>query len=86
MKEFNKGIESGSVSETAGIINGQSVIVSILPKAAIEPTESKSVSFEKNGEVFNVYLMYKTNFTQYSEDKQRLDTFNQILSTFQFTE
>ncbi|MFH1245566.1 MAG: MliC family protein, partial [Candidatus Omnitrophota bacterium] len=84
VKEFNSGVESGSVSETATTVNGQAVIVSILPKAATEPIETKSVSFEKDGKVFNMYLMYKTNFTQYPEDEQRLTVFNQMLSTFKF--
>jgi hypothetical protein len=86
VKEFNLGIESGSISETATTINGQNVIINILPKASTEPTETKSVSFEKNGKVFNMYLTYKTNFTQYPEDKQRLDIFNQMLSTFKFAD
>jgi len=84
VKEFNRAVEAGSVSETETTINEESVVISILPKAAIEPTEVKNVSFEKNGEVFNVYLMYKTDFTKYPEDKQRLDIFNQMLSTFRF--
>jgi membrane-bound inhibitor of C-type lysozyme len=82
IKEFNKGIEAGSTSETAATINGQSVITSILPKAAMEPTEVKSVGFEIGGEVFSAYLMYKTNFDQHPEDEQRLTIFNQMLATF----
>jgi len=86
VKEFNLGVESGSISETEATINGQVVIISILPKAATEPTEIKSVSFEKDGKVFNMYLMYKTDFTKYPEDEQRLTIFNQMLSTFKFIE
>ncbi|MFA6354358.1 MAG: hypothetical protein WCX12_01585 [Candidatus Paceibacterota bacterium] len=84
VKKFNKGIEAGSISETAAIINKQSVVISILPKAAVEPIEVKSVSFEIGGKVFNAYLMYKTNFTKYQEDKQRLAIFNQLIITFKF--
>ena len=84
VKEFNKGIEEGSISEKVAIISGQSIVISILPKAATEPTEAKSVSFERNGEVFNIYLMYKTNFVQHPEDEQRLNIFNQMLFTFKF--
>jgi len=86
VKEFNLGLEAGSISETETIINGQIAIISILPKASTEPTEVKSVSFEKDGKIFNMYLMYKTNFTQYPEDEQRLTIFNQIISTFKFVE
>jgi len=86
VKEFNLGVESGSTSETETTINGQTAIISILPKAAMEPMEGKSVSFEKDGKVFSMYLTYKTNFTQYPEDKQRLTIFNQMLSTFRFIE
>lgn len=84
VKKFNKGIEAGSISETTVIINEQNAVISILPKAATEPTEVKSVSFEVDGKVFNVYLMYKTNFVRYEEDGQRLAIFNQILTTFKF--
>ncbi|MFA5386266.1 MAG: hypothetical protein WC297_01120 [Candidatus Paceibacterota bacterium] len=84
VRTFNLGVEGGSASETEATINGQTVIISILPKAATEPTEAKSVSFENNGKVFNMYLMYKTNFIQYPEDGQRLNIFNQMLSTFNF--
>ena len=86
VKEFNSGVESDSISETETTINGQTVIISTLPKASIEPTETKSVSFEKDSKAFNMYLMYKTNFTQYPEDQQRLTIFNQMLSTFKFIE
>lgn len=86
IKEFNEGVEAGSTSETAATINGQSVIVSILPKASMVPTETKSVSFEKDGEVFSIYLMYKTDFVQHPEDEQKLAIFNQMLSTFKFLE
>jgi len=86
VKEFNLGVEAGSISETETTINGQIAIISILPKASTEPTEVKSVSFEKDGKIFNMYLMYKTNFTQYPEDEQRLTIFNQIISTFKFVE
>ncbi|MDD5547751.1 MAG: Ser-Thr-rich GPI-anchored membrane family protein [Candidatus Pacebacteria bacterium] len=82
VKEFNSRVESGSVSETEAEINEQNAVISILPKASMEPTEIKSVSFEKNGRVFNMYLMYKTDFAKYPEDKQRLDAFNKIISTF----
>jgi hypothetical protein len=84
VKDLNSVVEAGSTSETATTINGQAVVISIMPKASTEPTETKSVSFEKDGKVFNMYLMYKTNFTQYPEDKQRLIIFNQMLSTFRF--
>jgi len=84
IKKFNSGVEGGSTSESETTINGQTVVISILPKASIEPTEVKSVSFEKGGKVFNVYLMYKTNFDQYPEDEQRLNIFNQMLLTFSF--
>lgn len=86
VKSFNSGVEGDSVSETETIINGQTAIVSILPKASTEPTEVKSVSFEKDGKVFNMYLMYKTNLTQYPDDEKRLDIFNQMISTFKFIE
>ncbi|MDD5430828.1 MAG: Ser-Thr-rich GPI-anchored membrane family protein [Candidatus Pacebacteria bacterium] len=82
VKEFNSGVESGSVSETETTINGQNAIVSTLPKASMESTETKSVSFEKGGRVFNMYLMYKTDFVKYPEDEQRLAIFNQMISTF----
>jgi hypothetical protein len=85
IKEFNSGIEGGSITETETLINNKNVIVSILPKASIEPIEIKSVSFEKDGKVFNMYLIYKTDFAQYPEDKDRLNTFNHMLSTFDFT-
>jgi len=82
VKEFNSGVESGSTSETSVIINGQSVIISILPKSSMtEKTESKSVSFEKDGEVFNMYLTYEDDL----ESEQRLAIFDQMLSTFKFT-
>jgi len=84
IKQFNSGVESGSVSEIETKINGQNVVISILPKASREPTETKSVGFEKDGKVLNMYLMYKTDFVNYPEGKQRLDIFNQMLSTFKF--
>lgn len=86
VKEFNKGVESGSVLETEETINGQNAIISILSKAALEPTQVKSVSFEKDGQVFNVYLVYKTDSTKYPEEEQILSVFDQILSTFQFAD
>ena len=82
VKKMNLGIEGGSVSETETVINNQSAVISFLPKASIEPTEIESVSFEKDGKVFNIYLEYKTNFTLYRDDEKRLDIFNKILSTF----
>lgn len=84
VRQFNLGIEGGSVSETETTINNRKAVVSILPKAALEPIEVKSVSFENNGKVFNMYLVYKTDFTQHPQDRQRLDTFNQMLLTFDF--
>jgi hypothetical protein len=86
VKEFNKGLESGSISETEATVSGRVIVISILPKAATEPTETKSVSFEKDGKVFNMYLMYKTDFTKYPDDEKRLTIFNQMLSTFKFIE
>jgi hypothetical protein len=86
INEFNKGIESGSVSETETVINGNNAVISILPKASLaEPRETKSVSFEKDNKVFNTYLMYKTDLIKYPEDGQNLAIFDQILSTFKFT-
>jgi len=82
IKEFNKGIEAGSTSETTAIINEQDVVISILPKASMEPTQAKNFSFEIDSKVFGMYLMYKTNFDQYPEDEQRLNTFNQMIATF----
>ncbi len=86
VKKFNEGVESGSVSETETAINGNNVVISVLPKASlVDPMEAKSVSFADNNEVFNVYLMYKTNFDKYPEDRQNLAIFDQILSTLKFT-
>ena len=85
VKKFNEGVESGSISETETIINGNDAVISILPKASlVDSMETKSVSFEKGDEVFNAYLTYKTNFDKYPEDKQNLTAFDQILSTFKF--
>lgn len=84
-KEFNKNVEAGSISETETVIGGNNAVISILPKASLAgPTETKSVDFEKNGRVFNVYLMYKTDFVKYPEAKEELVAFDQILSTFKF--
>ena len=85
VNDFNSKVEgySGSESEYASI-NGD-VVISTLVKASLEPTRVKIVSFEKNGNVFNMYLVYKTNFTQYPEDEQRLNVFNQMVFTFKST-
>jgi len=84
VKELNKGIEAGSISETEAVINGKKVIISILPKMG--SAETKVVSFKKGGEVFNVYLMYYSDFAEHPESKQMLSIFNQLLSTFEFSE
>jgi len=87
IKESNEGIESGSISETETVINGNNVVISILPKASLVASEEgKNVSFVKNGKIFGVGVLYKTDFVKYPEDKQRLTIFNQILSTFKFIE
>lgn len=86
VKKFNAGVEAGATSETEITINGKTAIVSILSKASLESTETKSVSFENKGKVFAMYFMYKTDFAKYPEDKQRLAIFDQILSTFRFLE
>ncbi|MEY4731453.1 MAG: hypothetical protein RL681_399 [Candidatus Parcubacteria bacterium] len=85
VKEFNAGVEAGSVSETETTEYGRTAIVSILPKASMEPTEIKSVSFEVGGNVFAMYLMYKTDFAKNPEDEQRLAVFDQMLSTLEFS-
>lgn len=85
VKENNLNIESGSTSETETVINGQTAIVSILPKAGTGNMESKMVSFERNQQVYNVSLIYRTNFSKYPADKIMLDNFNLMLSTFKFT-
>lgn len=85
VKNFNQDIESGSDSETEIIINGQTAIVSILPKAG-DGTEIKNVSFENKTNVFNISLLYHANLAKYPADKAMLDTFDKLLTTFKFTE
>lgn len=78
VKNFNKNIESGSTSEIEAVINGKQVVISILPKAGIDKSEAKVVSFENNGEVFNVYLVYG------EKEQNEIYIFNQMLATFKF--
>ncbi len=75
IREFNKNIESGAISETETVINGQKVIVSILPKAGVSWV-TKSVAFLYSDKVFNVYL------TDYTDKDSTL--FDKVLSTFTF--
>jgi hypothetical protein len=82
--EFNKGVESGALSESTSTVNGQNMVISILPHAGIPQTESKSVAFENNNQVFNVYINYHSEIENYPEDKTNLDMFSKILSTFKF--
>lgn len=82
VKEFNAGIEQGSVSETEALINNQKVIVSILPKAGMNQSETKSVAFQNFNDVVDVFIMYGTESNDRSET---LKIFDQILSTFKFT-
>jgi hypothetical protein len=84
ISEFNKGVESGSLSETESTINEQRVIISIMPHAGMPPTETKSVAFSNNGKVFNVYIRYHSETTKYPEDKTNLTAFDHLLSTFKF--
>ena len=87
VKEFNSNIGVGSISETEEFINGYNVIVSIIPGTNIYALqETKSVSFENNCEVFSLYLRYYTDFAEYPEHKHMLDLFDQVVSTFKFTE
>lgn len=83
VKNFNQDIESGSTSETETDINGQAAIISILPKAG-EGMEIKNVSFENNTNVFNISLLYHSDFVKFPADKAMLDTFDKLLSTFKF--
>lgn len=88
IEEFNQGVGGGSSSETPSTVNGQGVVISIMPIPSLEEdgrTESKAVAFSNNGKVFEVYLNYYTDFTKHPADKINLDNFNQLLSTFKFT-
>ena len=84
VKKFNAGVGSGSTSETPQTINGKNAIVSILPLPGLPPSEAKSAAFANSaGQVFNVYLDYVAS----SPGKDHLlSDFNQLLSTFQFTQ
>lgn len=84
VKNFNQDIESGSDSETETVINGQNAVVSILSKAGEGNMEIKNVSFENNNNVFNISLLYHSDFAKYPADKAMLDTFNKLLTTFKF--
>ncbi len=84
VKIFNQDIESGSVSETETVINGQPAIISILPKAGEGNMEIKNVSFQNNMNVFNISLLYHSDFAKFPADKAMMDTFNKFLSTFKF--
>jgi hypothetical protein len=78
IREYNMGLESGSTSETEATINGQSVIVSILPGPS--DRETKSVAFLNRVQVFNVYLGYRP-----AEKDGLAAGFDQILNSFQFS-
>ena len=77
----------GSDSEIEEFINGYNVIVNITPSAHIYiMRETKSVYFENNHEVVSLFFAYNVNFGKYPEHKHALDLFNQVVSTFKFTE
>ena len=85
VKKFNAGIESGSKSEVETTVGGNSVIVSLLSRASTEaPSEVKSVSFDSNGAVYNMYISYRSDFVKYPDDKLNLDIFNRMLSAFRY--
>lgn len=78
VKEFNAGVESGSLSETPATTNGQPTIISIMSGPGNR--EVKSVAFLNGIKVFNVYIGYspeqKADFTA---------KFDKLAGTFKFT-
>ncbi len=84
VKNFNQDIESGASSETETVINGQPAVVSILPKSGEGNMEIKNISFENNKLVFNMSLLYHSDFAKFPADKAMLDTFNKLITTFKF--
>lgn len=84
VKQYNLSIGSGSTSEIETIINGQPAIISILSTAGNESMEIKNASFQNNKQVFNISLVYHTNFTKYPADKEMLNSFDKLLTTFKF--
>ncbi len=81
VKDLNLSISAGSTSETETTINGQKVVVSILPGTGGPSREVKIVSFQNGNKIYNAYVNYQT---EDSKKDDLIKKFDNLTKTFKF--